>query len=83
LARLQELQLLTALSPQVPGEDPFHSGEYGTAVVNGVQWSGDGAGDDEGSVGGKNRVISDCHFTVQLNHFIPGFQSYSVALFLK
>jgi hypothetical protein len=24
-----------------------------------------------------------CHFSVQLNHFIPGFLSYSVAVFLK
>ena len=23
---------------EVPSEDPWHSGEYGTAVVNGVQW---------------------------------------------
>ena len=30
-----------------------------------------------------DRVISDCHFAVQLNHFIPGFLSYSVAVFLK
>ena len=30
-----------------------------------------------------NRVISDCHFPVQLNHFIPGFLSYSVAVFSK
>jgi hypothetical protein len=29
------------------------------------------------------RVISDCHFAVQLNHFIPGFLSYSVAVLLK
>ena len=29
------------------------------------------------------RVISDCHFAVQLYHFIPGFRSYSVAVFLK
>jgi hypothetical protein len=27
------------------------------------------------------RVISDCHFAVQLNHFIPGFLSYSVPVF--
>ena len=27
------------------------------------------------------RVISDGHFSVQLNHFIPGFLSYSVYLF--
>jgi hypothetical protein len=32
---------------------------------------------------GEDRVISDCHFAVQLNHFIPGFLSYSVAVFLK
>jgi hypothetical protein len=29
------------------------------------------------------RVISDCHFAVQLNRFTPGFLSYSVAVFLK
>ena len=23
---------------EVPSEDPFHSGQYGTAVVRGVQW---------------------------------------------
>jgi hypothetical protein len=32
---------------------------------------------------GAVRVISDCHFAVQLNHFISGFLSYSVAVFLK
>ena len=32
---------------------------------------------------GGHRVISDCHFAVQLNHFIPGFLSYSVPIFLK
>ena len=32
---------------------------------------------------GTPRVISDCHFAVQLDHFIPGFLSYSVAVFLK
>jgi hypothetical protein len=29
------------------------------------------------------RVISDCHVSVHLNHFIPGFLSYSVAVFRK
>ena len=29
------------------------------------------------------RVISDCHFAVQLNHFIPILLSCSVAIFLK
>jgi len=29
------------------------------------------------------RVISDCHFGVQLNHFIPGLLLYSVTVFLK
>ena len=29
------------------------------------------------------RVISDCHFSVRLNHFIPSFLPYSVAVFLK
>jgi N-acyl-D-aspartate/D-glutamate deacylase len=32
---------------------------------------------------GVPRVISDCHFSVQLDRFIPGFLSYSVAVFLK
>jgi hypothetical protein len=32
---------------------------------------------------GTLRVISDCHFAVQLNHFIRGSLSYSVAVFLK
>jgi hypothetical protein len=32
---------------------------------------------------GPARVISDCHFPVQLNHFIPVFLSYSVAVFIK
>jgi hypothetical protein len=32
---------------------------------------------------GGLRGISDCHFLVQLDHFIPGFLSYSVAVFLK
>jgi hypothetical protein len=26
-------------------------------------------------------VVSDCHFAVQRNHFMPGFRSYSVAVF--
>ena len=33
--------------------------------------------------GAEHRVISDCHFAVHLNHFIPGFLSYSVAVFRK
>jgi hypothetical protein len=37
----------------------------------------------DSQAGGAPRVISDCHFAVQLNHFIPGFLSYSVAVFLK
>jgi hypothetical protein len=32
---------------------------------------------------GAARVISDCHFSVQIDHFIPGFLSYSVPVFLK
>jgi hypothetical protein len=35
------------------------------------------------SAAASRRVISDCHFAVQLNHFIPGFLSYSVPVFLK
>ena len=37
----------------------------------------------DGNSLGALRVISDCHFSVQLNHFIPVFLSYSVAVFLK
>jgi hypothetical protein len=33
--------------------------------------------------GGATRVIPDSFFPVQLNHFVPGFLSYSVAAFLK
>ena len=29
---------------------------------------------------GALRVVSDCHFAVQLNRFIPGFLSYSVLI---
>jgi hypothetical protein len=29
------------------------------------------------------RVISDCHFAVQLDHFIPGFLSYLSSCFSK
>ena len=38
-----------------------------------------------GTVRGRrsNRVTPDCHFAVQLNHFIPGFLSYLVAVFIK
>jgi hypothetical protein len=32
---------------------------------------------------GDRRAISDCHFSVQFNHFIPVLLSYSVAVFLK
>ena len=32
---------------------------------------------------GALRNKSDCHFAAQLNHFIPCFLSYSVAVFLK
>ena len=32
---------------------------------------------------GGDRFISNCHFAVQPNHFIPGFLSYSVAAFQK
>jgi hypothetical protein len=31
--------------------------------------------------GGPARVISDCHFAVQLNQFIPGLRVYLVAIF--
>ena len=30
-----------------------------------------------------SRLISDCHFAVQLSHFIPNSRTYSVLLFLK
>ena len=40
-----------------------------------------GGGQADG--GGGGRVIFDCHFSVQRNHFISGFLSYSVAVCLK
>ena len=39
--------------------------------------------EEEGEGDGEDRAISDCHFSVQLNHFIPGFLSYSVPVSLK
>jgi hypothetical protein len=50
--------------------------------------SGQGAGLGAALPGGRggrgeDRVISGCHFAVQLNHFIPVCLSYSVAFFLK
>jgi hypothetical protein len=36
-----------------------------------------------GNCPGTSRVTSDCHFAVQLNHFIPALLSYSVAAFLN
>jgi hypothetical protein len=39
-------------------------------------------GGDDATVA-RVRVISDCHFSVHLNRFIPGFISYLVAIFLK
>jgi hypothetical protein len=32
---------------------------------------------------GASWVIPDCHFQIQLNHFIPGLLSYTEAVFLK
>jgi hypothetical protein len=31
----------------------------------------------------RQGLLSDCHFAVHLNYFIPGFLSYSVAVYLK
>ena len=39
--------------------------------------------DGNGGPDGVDRDISDCHFAAQLNHFIPGFLSRSVAVLLK
>jgi hypothetical protein len=33
--------------------------------------------------GGHQGCISDCHFSAPLDHFIPVFRSYSVAVFRK
>ena len=41
------------------------------------------AGAPKGSSSSPPGVASDCHFAVQLDHFVPGFLSYSVAVFLK
>jgi hypothetical protein len=38
---------------------------------------------DDRSAEACRRVVSDCHFAVPLNHFIPGFLSNSVAIFQK
>ena len=59
-------------------------------LITTLQVGGIGAGQllvcDEvggGRLGCTGRVSSDCHFVVQLDHFLPGFLSYSVAAFLK
>jgi hypothetical protein len=58
-------------------------------ALNDPKTAGSGAGRTRrtgatrGTRRGASRVISDCHFSVQLNHFIPGLLSYSVAVFLK
>jgi beta-glucosidase len=56
----------------VPGEDPFHSGEYGTAVVNGVQWDGGSPALEQGSGGPKKKVYT------KINAALKHFFAYSV-----
>jgi hypothetical protein len=47
------------------------------------RYMGSGSESSIRSAWSATRVISDCHFAVQLNHFIPGFLSYPVAVFLQ
>ena len=53
---------------EVPSEDPWHSGEYGTAVVNGVQWAGPGGAPP--STSGKRYT--------KMNAALKHFFAYSV-----
>jgi hypothetical protein len=43
----------------------------------------DGFADAFHHTGGLSRVISECHFSVQFNHFLPVFLAYPVAACLK
>jgi hypothetical protein len=61
------------------GEHGFCSGA--TTVESPGLPSGGFCGGGSGRPAG--RVISDCHFAAQLNHFTPGFLSYLVAVLLK
>lgn len=56
----------------MPSEDPWHSGEYGTAVVSGVQWSGvsTASAEPQATPPGK-------HYT-KINAALKHFFAYSV-----
>jgi hypothetical protein len=55
----------------------------GQVVADVQHFAGRGPTRQSLEVGDAPRVISDCHFSVQLNNFIPVFLSYSVAFFRK
>jgi hypothetical protein len=55
----------------------IHGGAYSGGDTHGF----DGTPQVEASQVGC--MVSDCHFAGELDHFIPGFPSYSVAIFLK
>lgn len=56
----------------MPSEDPWHSGEYGTAVVSGVQWSGapTAAAESQATLAGKRYT--------KINAALKHFFAYSV-----
>jgi hypothetical protein len=58
--------------------DPATSRTQAIALVDGLAKELRAADEEQAA---WRRVISDCHFSVQLNHFIPGFLSYSVPVF--
>jgi hypothetical protein len=66
--------------PGVRGDGAFAARDLLEGEVIG-EYAGEIVRDAE--LAGARRVISDCHFAVQRDHFIPGFLSYSGAVFLK
>ena len=58
----------------MPSEDPFHSGAYGTAVVNGVQWS-DALAVDQVRIGASRAGAA--RYT-KINAALKHFFAYSV-----
>ena len=74
---------LTSTPRRVGVGDERGRGAAAAARALGGGGAGRAGGGGRGLHGGGARVISDCHFSVQLNHFIPGFLSYSVPVFLK
>jgi arylsulfatase A len=71
--------MLTGRLPPRTGVDSVGGGVFSAAAIGGLPTNETTFAE----LLGPARVISGCHFSVQLNHFILGFLSYSVPVFLK